>query len=198
MTMPTMAELVVLGLVALAGTIVLSAYACRYAHKDSMPLESENVERASDAFWAWMEANGGFEELLKRYGMKRSATGIDGWGTELAVLDYLSFGMSPTVRKYNWLQMFVFTGNLPALDLLEESSRVIEEVYDEVEDLLMMWRSDHIIALSEGEVALDIVRDGKVRSISNASARRKAEERGLVDMLHCYYDDGLPAADLAA
>lgn len=209
----TICELVLLGAIALAvfvTVIVIGSFLFRqresitpesFRREESMPPKSETIRHTFEqkkAFRAWLEAEDELLVLLKNYQMRVHPYGPDALRVNLAVLDYLSFSMSPAIRNFEDLPKVVFAGSYPSIDALEASLEVARETYSEIEDLLMMWRSDHVLNISEGEVVLEIKWNANERIVSNADAKAKAEERGLVDMLRCYYEDGLPAADLAA
>lgn len=209
----TICELVLLGAIALAvfvTVLVIGSFLFRqresitpesFRREESMPLKSETIRRTFEqkkAFRAWLEEENKFLMLLKNYRIRIHPSVPHVLKAESAVLDYLSFSMSPAICDFEGLPEVVFSGGLPDIEALEASSTMVRKIYDEVDDLLMIWRSDHVLNMSEGEIVLEIEWNANERTVSNADAKAEAEERGLVDMLRCYYEDGLPAADLAA
>lgn len=160
-------------------------------------------EEVKQAFYAWMYAEGRFRNLLAAYKMGISDGFDDGFavGAALPVIEYLSLGMSPRLAEKDKWRTPRFIGNLEDVDVMRRAADAIDKMLPEVEELLMMWRSDHIIALSSGECPLYVGKLSKkleCMSIVNDRAKELALSRGLEDTLRCYYVDGIPAEDLAA
>lgn len=154
----------------------------------------------SEAFHQWMLAEAKFENLLKSYRVKiNSATRAEGSDPGMFLLDYLSFGLSPKLKDRSKWTCMDFIGNPLPLAKMRKGARQINEIYGELEDLLMMWRSSHIFDLSNGNLEITLPPDWRHASAKDISSQIHASlaERGLQDMIQCYYD-GVPAADLAA
>lgn len=158
------------------------------------------LENELEAFHQWMLAEAKFENLLRMYKVKiSSATRAEGSDPGMFLLDYLSFGLSPKLKDRSKWTYMDFIGNPLPLSKMRKGVRQIDEIYEELEDLLMMWRSSHIFDLSNGNLEITLPPDWRHASAKDISSqiRSSLAERGLQDMIHCYYD-GVPAADLAA
>lgn len=102
-----------------------------------------------------------------------------------AALAFLSFGKSTKE---------VVLGKKPikTQEALDEFSIKWQSALDELEDLLLIWHSPHVL----GDMSVDAV--FKKSKIFATDASRIAKCMGIEEMLEAYYEHNIPAADLAA